>query len=108
VEVPRFAPKGLSLSLKSVNKPRNRVQRTISATLQRPARVTAAQGCSSGTVTFIVERAGRIISDSQVRLKGSCEVTKRITTKRGGSFSVTARFGGNAVLLPISQRRRFS
>ena len=59
----------------------------------------------------MTKRSGRVINDSQVRLNGSCTVTKRITAPRAGNnaFSVSVRFSGNRVLAPINAKtKRFS
>ena len=102
----------MSVSIKSQNRSRNRVTKTITAEVRLPDRVTAAQGCAGGSITLVTKRGGRVIDDSQLRLNRDCEVTKRITVSRSGSQErsrPSARFGGNRVLLPASsQTRRFS
>jgi hypothetical protein len=111
VEVPRFQPKGLSLSIDSDNKSGNRVRKTINGLLKVPEPVTTAQGCASGHVTVVIKRAGKIVSDTQAALSKSCKFSASVLTKRTGkksSFSVNARFGGNSVLLPVTASRRFS
>jgi hypothetical protein len=111
VEVPRFKPRSLSVSAKSAKLSRNRTRKTITAEVKLPDRVSRSQGCANGTVTLVTKRNGKIIDDSQVTLKGSCKVTKRITAARAGknAFSVSARFSGNRVLDPITAKtKRFS
>jgi hypothetical protein len=111
VEVPRFKARSLSVKTKSANLSRNRARKTITAEIRLPERVSRSQGCANGTVTFVTKRNGRIIDDSEVRLNGSCTVTKRITAQRAGrnAFSVSVRFSGNRVLDPITAKtKRFS
>jgi hypothetical protein len=111
VEVPRFKARSLSVTTKSANLSRNRARKTITAEIRLPERVSRSQGCANGTVTFVTKRNGRIIDDSEVRLNGSCTVTKRITAQRAGrnAFSVSVRFSGNRVLDPITAKtKRFS
>src|SRR6185295_7989690 len=79
VEVPRFEPKGLTVTIKSANLSRNRTRKTITAEVVLPDRVSRSQGCANGSITLITKRAGKIIDDSQLALNGSCKVTKQIT-----------------------------
>jgi Bacterial Ig domain len=99
VLVGKFKPRGLSISASRTR---------LSGKLSRPARVTKAQGCKSGSVDVVTKRGGRILGDVQARLSRSCKYsTKRPAGARRG-FTVTARFGGNAVLSSASKKRRFS
>ena len=61
-------------------------------------------------MTLITKRNGKIVDDSQVRLNGSCKVTKRVTAARAArkAFSVTGRFSGNRVLEPITAKTKRS
>ena len=70
--------------------------------------VTPAQGCDSGRVTLVLKRCGAILADQQVSLKDDCTFTKNIRVPRRGTYRLTARFGGNAVLLPANANRRLS
>lgn len=99
VLVGKFKPRKLSVSV---------TRKRISGTLSLPARVTAAQGCKSGSVGVITRRGGRILGDVQVRLRRSCKYSTKRPAGARRAFTVTARFGGNAVLLPVSKKRRFS
>jgi hypothetical protein len=111
VEIPRFALQAPSLSITSANKSNNRVRKTVRGTLRLPANVTAAQGCSSGHVTVVIKRAGKVVYDSQKTISKSCKFSASVLTTRTSkakSFSVSARFGGNQVLLPVTASRRFS
>lgn len=107
VTVPKFAAK-LKATVKQGRAKRGKVKRTIRVALALPAGVTAAQGCSSGHVTLAVKRGGRTVINEQVVLKGSCTITRSVTASRGGSFTLSAKFGGNAVLRSASTSRRFT
>jgi hypothetical protein len=112
IEIPRFKPAGLSLSVDSADLSRNRVRKTIDGQIKLPSAVTAAQGCASGHVTVVIKRAGKIIYDEQEEIsKKSCKFSSTVVTQDTNSkkaFSVSARFSGNDVLLPVTASRRFS
>ena len=99
VEVPRFEPRGLDVKIKSDGR-----KRTITAELKLPNRVSENEGCSNGTITLVTKRNGKLYDNSELRLKGSCTVKKKLTTR--GTLSVDARFNGNRVLEPISAKTR--
>ena len=99
VLVEKFKPRGLSISASRTR---------IAGRLSLPDRVAEADGCKSGTVDVVTKRGGRILSDVQARLSKSCTYSTRRPAGARHPFSVTARFGGNAVLSPATQKRRFS
>jgi hypothetical protein len=101
VLVSRFKPRRLSVSA-------SRKHKRITGALSLPARVTRAEGCRSGTVDVVTRRRGRILGDVQARLSRSCKYSTKLPAGARRGFTVTARFGGNAVLLPVSKKRRFS
>lgn len=108
VTVPKFAAKLASKVTKRKAK-RGKVKRTIRVTLSRPKSVTAKQACRGGHVTFVVKRGQRTIINQQVRLTGSCTFTRSVTaSSRGGAFSLSAKYSGNAVLRSASTSRRFN
>jgi hypothetical protein len=112
VTVAKFKPRGLSLRIASRNVKGGAVRKTLTGAVLRPAGVTAAQGCRGGAVTIIVKRAGRSVSNSQVKLSSSCAYSKRVTAKRVGrgskAFTYSVRFSGTAVLSSASTTRRSS
>jgi hypothetical protein len=58
-----------------------------------------------------VKRAGRTVVNEQKSITKSCSFTVSALTQRSSgkrSFTVTARFAGNAVLAPVTASRRFS
>ena len=73
VEVPRFEPRGLDVKIKSDGR-----KRTITAELKLPNRVSENEGCSNGTITLVTKRNGKLYDNSELRLKGSCTVKKKL------------------------------
>jgi hypothetical protein len=60
-------------------------------------------------VTLVVKRSGRSVLNQQVRLSKACRFSRSVTAGRHRqSFTVSARFGGNAVLSTAAKTRRFS
>jgi hypothetical protein len=114
IEVEKFTPAGLSLKVEGKNTgkgKKKKLVRTLSGGLQLPAGVDAAEGCATGTVAITVQRNGNTIFPlTQVPLTESCTYKLKFTVaKKQGktSFHATAKFGGNAVLRPVSTNRRF-
>lgn len=110
VTVARFAAT-LSLSTKSKAVKGGKVKKTITGKLKLPKAVTKAQGCKSGSATVVVKSGSKTLSNSRVKLSKSCSFSKSITvkkTKKKVAYTVSAKFGGNTVLLPTSNDRRFS
>jgi hypothetical protein len=113
-KVAKFTPTDLTLdatALKAKPKGRPKLRRKLSGTLKLPDRVTPAQGCASGTVAITVTRDGKtVLPSTQVDLGAKCtySLTLSVPAKKSKStFKATAKFGGNAVLLPASTTRRF-
>jgi hypothetical protein len=107
ITVAKFTP-SLSLKIAKKSLKGNKVKRTVSGKLALPTGVTAAQGCS-GTVTLTITRAGRSLLNQQVKLSKTCTFSRSVTAARSNqSFSVSARFGGNAALATANETRRFS
>ena len=108
VTVAKFAPR-VSLTVAKAAVKGGKARRTIAGTLRLPAGVTRAQACRSGTVTVTIKRSGRSVLNQQVGLSKSCTFSRSVTAGRGKqSFSVGAKFGGNAVLATAGSTRRFS
>ncbi len=96
VSVPRFKPRALVLT---------RSGKRVNGLLRMPANVTQAQGCLSGSVTVVLKRGGRSLSNRQVGLGRKCTFTA--TRILPANTTLTARFGGNAVLTAATTTRRF-
>jgi hypothetical protein len=109
VTVPKFKPKRLGLSIKTTPVKGGKAKRTIRGTLSMPAGVTKAQGCKSGKVTVTIKRSGQSVLNQQVSVSKLCTFSRSVTASRSKQhFSVSARFGGNAVLTTTTTSRRFS
>ncbi len=111
VRVDRFTPTRVSATV-SPSRDRARPYRfRTRGTVSRPAGVSAARGCSAGTVTVTIKRGGRTISTRRVRIRRTCTYASTVTfASRGrlgnGRLRITARFGGNAVLKARSSAGR--
>lgn len=110
LRVRKFEPRKLSVAVGTRRLSGGRVRKTVTLTLRRPLGTTAAQACSSGTVTLVVRRGGRTLSNRKVKLdRATCTVRRSVVTRRSGrAFTVSARFGGSTVLSEITATRRFS
>jgi hypothetical protein len=112
VTVAKFAPRRLAVKIASKRLSKTVVRKTITGTVVLPKGVTAAQGCTGGTATIVVKRAGRSISNAEVAVNAGCTFAKRISARRvkAGSraFSYSVRFNGTNVLSAASSTRRSS
>jgi hypothetical protein len=109
VTVAHFQPTGLSMRLTTKAAGTKTFKGLVSGALSLPARVSAAEGCTSGTVSVTVKRGGRTVFPlTQVPLSKDCSYKLKFTAPRTkkNKFQASARFGGNAVLLPVSHHRR--
>ncbi len=112
VRVPRFTPRALRIEVERQNLSRNRVRRTVTATVVPPAGVARATACAGGRVATVVTRGRRTILDREVQLDRRCRATVlRLTTRRSRSralrYKASVRFGGTSVLAPVRKTRRF-
>jgi hypothetical protein len=107
VRVPKFTP-SVSLTVARRAASGGKVRRTISGRLVLPSAVTKAQGCHAARVTVAIKRSGRSISNQQLKVSSTCTFKTSITAAGKASFSVSARFGGNAALAAAAKTRRFS
>ena len=114
VEVEKFDADAISIKMHRERISDNRVRRTISGEIDLPDRVTANQACDGGTVALTVIRNGlTIFPSSQVALESDCSYALEFTIKekKGDKpkpkYIVEAAFGGNSVLNPIDDSRRF-
>ncbi len=118
--VAKFATTALTIKVKGKvlkgkkpkkgEKRQDRLQRTISGGISFSNRVTQAQGCASGSVTLTVEKNGSsLFPYTQVPLNSNCGYVLKfkVPKTKKHNFTVEATFGGNSVLLPISNNRRF-
>lgn len=107
VTVAKFAAKlRLKVTKKAVKG--GKARRTVRGTLVLPSGVTKAQGCR-GTVTVTIKRSGRALLNQQVKVSKACTFSRSVTASRSKQrFTVSARYGGTAVLKTASSSRRFS
>ena len=110
VLIDRFRAAGVDIGVKQKRLKGNRERRTITARIELPAGVSAAEACGDGSVTFVVTRRGRAFLNEQVALRADCTARLRFTAKRARKpiHKVSARFADSTVLYPISSSRRFS
>jgi hypothetical protein len=110
VTVSRFRSAGVSVKVSGQSRGKRRLSRVVSGALALPERVTPAEGCASGTVNVTVKRNGKpVFPLTQVPLRSDCTYRLKFTLpklKRKSTFRASARFGGNAVLMPASNNRR--
>ena len=107
LKVAKFASK-LSMKVTKKSLSHSQTRRTISGKVTFPAVVTKAQGCT-GTVTLVIKRAGKTLLNQQVKVSKTCTFSRSVTAARSKqTFSVSAKFGGNAALASTSLTRRFS
>ncbi|MGA7398205.1 MAG: Ig-like domain-containing protein [Solirubrobacterales bacterium] len=105
----KFKPKVTFLKIKKPSKKK----RVIKAAITLPSRVTAAQGCASGSVTIVIKGGGRPTINRQVSLKPNCSFKTKVNIgkpkKKGKQrqFKVKASFAGNEVLNSATNSRRF-
>jgi hypothetical protein len=84
-----------------------------SGRLTLPSGITRAQGCN-GRVSVQVKRGTRTISTRRVNLTSTCTYSSRVSFANRSRFGsatrlkFTARFLGNALVLPDSASSRFA
>jgi hypothetical protein len=105
-----FKSRGVSISIKYERASRGRVRRTITARVLLPLGATAKDACSDSRINLVVTRKFRPFSNTQPSLDIRCSARLRITSPRSKKkiYAISARFGGNTVLLPATKSRRFS
>jgi hypothetical protein len=107
VEVRRFTPKSLSLSLRPGRDRRAPYAFRLSGRVSRPALVSPSQGCS-GTVTITAKRRTKVVSTRRGSRSRNCEYVAifRFRTRVASRLRFQAKFGGNAVLSTVSSKTR--
>ena len=108
VDIERFRVRKLDLDADRLPSTSRTKGWRISGELELPNAVSTAQGCRSGRVTLVLKRSGTTLADQQVSLKNDCTFAKTVRVPRRGTYQLSARFGGNAVLLPATANRRLS
>jgi hypothetical protein len=109
VTVSRFQPSDFTVKLSAKPASKKKIARVVSGAVLLPERVSPAEGCGTGTVSVTVKRNGATVFPlTQVPLASDCTYKLKFTVPklRKNTFLATARFGGNAVLQPVSDNRR--
>lgn len=110
----RAKARGLSLTASRSAGRRLPLRIVVSGKLKPATGVTTKAACS-GTVTIAARRGAVTIARVRVKLRSDCSYRATLTkntmkhlTARGGTLKVTARFSGNAALLPARSATRTS
>jgi hypothetical protein len=109
VSIARFQPSELSMTMTGKAAGKKKLSEVVTGSLTLPERVSAAEGCASGSVSVTVKRNGNTLFPlTQVPLASDCTYKMKFTVRKlpKNKFRASARFGGNAVLLPVSHDRR--
>ena len=87
-----------------------RYVRKISGAISFDDRVSKADGCATGSVTLTVtENGSSLFPLTQLPLRPDCTYALKfkVPKTKKHNFEVDASFGGNSILRPISNNRRF-
>ena len=106
VTIGKFSPRSVSLAVTPARDRSAPYAFTARGTVQRPAGVSTAQGCRSGSVRVDVTRGGRRIARQTVKLTRACTYTARVGVRGSGRLTFRARFNANSVLTARSSSRR--
>jgi hypothetical protein len=109
VLIREFKSQGITIRILNAKAKGKKTKRTITARLHPPAGMSDADACADSTMTLVVTKSGRPVSNTQPSLDANCRARVRLTSKRAKKriYSVSARFAGNQVLLPTNASRRF-
>ena len=107
------AARHCSIEVKRERLPRNRVRRTVTATVVPPAGIARVRLLRRPRSGGGHARGARRSSTARSSSTGGCRATVlRLTTRRSSSaqlrYKVSVRFGGTSVLAPVRETRRFS
>lgn len=81
---------------------------TTTGKLTLPTGIARENGCTKVSVVAVtIKHGSKTVSNRRVKLKGNCTYSSKVTLKKskslgGGGLTVKVRFGGNALLLPLS------
>ena len=104
VRVSRFAPRGVTLKVKPKRDSSNPRRFTASGKVNRPAGVSASQGCAGAVVAVQVKAGKTTISNRRTKLKSNCTYRQRVTfddpgrLPSSGTLKFTARYQGNSIM----------
>lgn len=98
-----LAPRGLALKATPSRDRRKPYKFAVSGTLQLPASVTKADGCS-GRVTVEAKVKAKRVARKTATVTRACTFKTSLTSTRKGSVSITAKFAGNASVSSVDAR----
>ena len=103
--IPRFRSGVVELSATPKRDASRPYRFTLRGKVALPAAVTEAQGCR-GTVVLRINRGGKSAAATNAPLRSDCTYRRTLSVPAGdaGALKATARFNGNAVVLPRSAR----
>jgi hypothetical protein len=107
VNVRRFTPKELGLSLHPSRDRRAPYAFRASGRVLRPEQVSPSQGCS-GTITLTAKRGSKVVSTKRATLSRTCQyrATFSFRTRVASRLRLQAKFGGNEILSKDSSKTR--
>jgi Ca2+-binding RTX toxin-like protein len=107
VKVLKFRPRSVSIAGRPARDRRAPFSFRVSGKVALPAHVSTGEGCQ-GTVTVTARAGGRTVSRRRIALHGRCGYVVRLRYARAPAarLSVSARFGGNAVMRPRASHHR--
>jgi hypothetical protein len=97
------APRGLTVQATPSRDRSAPYTYTVKGKLQLPSSVTAAAG-NTGKVTVTAKVKGKRVASKTVALKRDGTYKAVLTERKKGTVSITATFGGNASLQPMTSR----
>ena len=106
VRVGRFDPERVTATVLPARDRTRPFRFRVSGAARRPAGVTAAQGCTAGTVTITVSRVGRTVARRRASLRRTCTYAAFVTVGVRGRLTIRARFGGNRLFNARSSASR--
>lgn len=105
--VVRVAPAGLTSRVNPTVDRRAPFRFVTTGRLALPTGVSAANGCSAGTVSVQIKAANKTVSTRRVALRSDCSYSSTVSFRdakrftRSGALKVTVRFNGNTRVLPF-------
>jgi Ca2+-binding RTX toxin-like protein len=106
VRVRRFTPARVTATVAPARDRSRPFRFRVGGSVRLPARVSAAQGCSAGTVTVTVKQGARTMATRRTRLQRTCTYVAAVAVSRRGRLTIRARFDGNELLQARSSAAR--
>ena len=106
VRVGRFTPARVTATVLPARDRTRPFRFRVSGAVRRPQSVSAAQGCTTGTVTITVKRVGRTVARRRANLRRTCTYAAFVAVGLRGRLTIRARFGGNRLFNARSSASR--